>query len=287
MSGAPPLFLSLCNEMLADEGLSLDDQCRVACALGYRGLELAPGTLSAQPHTLPDEELAKVRDTIEWQGLVVTGLHWLLAPYPDASIVDPAAQERTEAILLGLVDQCAALGASVLVHGSPSSRQLPAGMTHDAALDQAARLFKPIARRAEERGVTYCIEPLGRGETDFINTVVEGQALVEMVGSPAFQTMIDTSAAGQAEAEPVADLIERWVPKGNIAHIQVNDTNRGAPGTGDDPFADIVNALKVVGWSKPIAVEPFRAVVNATATAAIGAATMRALWQADQPRKAA
>ena len=65
-----------------------------------------------------------------------------------------------------------------------------------------------------------------------------------------------------------------------LGHIQVNDTNRGAPGTGDDPFADIVGALRDVGWQQPIAVEPFVVRVDATATAAIGAATMRACWAA-------
>ncbi|MEM6711350.1 MAG: sugar phosphate isomerase/epimerase family protein [Pseudomonadota bacterium] len=277
---AETLFLSLCNEMLADEGLTLSEQCSVAKALGYKGLELAPGSLGAQPHRLEETALCKMRDQVEAQGMRVTGLHWLLSPYPQASIVDPSRNNETRSILLALVDQCAILGGDVLVHGSPSSRFIPQRMDEGAAWQNAVRLFKDVAARAEERRITYCIEPLSRAETAFINTVEEAFALVEAVGSPAFQTMIDTSAAGQAETMPVADLIEHWVPKGCIAHIQVNDTNRAAPGAGEDPFHNIVSALHRVGWNKPVAVEPFKQVINATTTAAIGAATMNAHWRA-------
>ena len=52
------LELSLCNELLAEDGLSLAR----AAALGYRGLELAPGTLSARPHAMSGAEWRAVRD---------------------------------------------------------------------------------------------------------------------------------------------------------------------------------------------------------------------------------
>ena len=42
--------------------------------------------------------------------------------------------------------------------------------------------------------------------------------------------MIDCSAAGQMETEPVPALIDRWMPTGLIAHVQVNDPNRRGPG---------------------------------------------------------
>ena len=281
------LRLSLCNEMLADEGKPLAEQCRIARALGYEGLELAPGTLGEAPHRLPLAALREMRAVIEGEGLAVTGLHWLLAPYREASVLDGDRQDATQAVLAALIDQCAALGGTVLVHGSPSSRVMPAGMAMAQALDRAAGFFRPLADRAGGLGLTYCIEPLSQAETAFLNTVEEARALVAAVGHPAFQTMIDTSAAGQAEALPVAELIRREVPRGGIAHIQVNDTNRGAPGTGDDPFEAIAAALCAVGWDRPIAIEPFRAVIDATTTAAIGAATMRAHWRAAHSRRAA
>lgn len=45
---------------------------------------------------------------------------------------------------------------------------------------------------------------------------------------------------------------------------------------GDNPFANIVAALREVGWNKPVAIEPFSTCIDATLTAAIGLATIRA-----------
>jgi len=87
--------------------------------------------------------------------------------------------------------------------------------------------------------------------------------------------MIDISAAGQVEP-PVADLVARWLPTGLVGHIHANDTNRGAPGMGDDPFPAIVAALVAAGWSHPVGVEPFRTLIDARVTAATGIATLRA-----------
>ena len=54
--------------------------------------------------------------------------------------------------------------------------------------------------------------------------------------------MIDTSAAGQTESEPVAALIDKWLPTGLVAHVQVNDRNRRGPGQGGDRFAPVFAA---------------------------------------------
>lgn len=272
--------LSLCNELLAKDGLSLARQCEVARDLGYMGLELAPGTQADRPHQLSAADWRDARRVVEDHGLKVTGLHWLLSPYPELSITDPGRAEETRAVLLALVDGCAEAGGSVLVHGSPGARALADGEAAADAMDRIAEFFRPVAERAERAGVTYCIEPLSRAETRFVNTVAEAVTLVERVGSRAFRTMIDTSAAGQAEAEPVADVIRRWVPTGHVAHVQVNDTNRGGPGMGEDPFSEIVRALRETGWDRPLAVEPFRTVIDGTVTAAVAAATMRACWRA-------
>ncbi len=69
--------------------------------------------------------------------------------------------------------------------------------------------------------------------------------------------MIDTSAAGLSDSQPVPDLIRTWVPTGHIAHIQFNDRNRRAAGQGDDAFFPILSALKETGYDRVIAMEPF------------------------------
>lgn len=270
--------LSFCNELLAAEGHPLDRQCEIVAALGYMGLELAPGTLAERPHQITDAEAVAIRRRVEAHGLRVTGLHWLLAPYPDLSITEPEAQSRTREVLTRLVELCAILGGRVLVHGSPGQRRPPEGVAASEAEDRLPDFLAPIAAVAERAGVTYCLEPLA--ETPVVTTVETALRVVDAVASPAFRTMIDTSAAGQAEATPVPDLLASRLSDPRIAHVHLNDTNRGGPGMGSDPFPAIVAAIRNASWPHPIGVEPFRTVIDATATAALAAGTLRASWQA-------
>src|SRR5262249_49484994 len=147
-------------------------------------------------------------------------------------------------VMRRLIGLCADLDGKVLVHGSPAQRRIPEGPHAAAAQRRGEEAFAEIAEDAARAGVVYCIEPLSRHEANFINHVAEAVALVERIGNPAIRAMIDCSAASLTETEPVSALIERWLPTGLIAHIQVNDRNRRGPGQGEDRFAPIFTALK-------------------------------------------
>lgn len=248
--------LSLCNEVLAGQPFAA--QCALAAELGYAGLEIAPFTLSEDPLGLSAAERRVIRRAVEEAGLVVTGLHWLLVAPKGLSLTDPdpATRRRTREAIQALCDLCADLGGRYLVHGSPAQRRLPDRDIH-AAKGWALEAFGVAARAAEKAGVTYCLEPLAPRETNFINTVGEAVGVVEYIGSNAFKTMIDCSAAGLAETETVPALIERWLPTGLIGHVQVNDPNRKGPGQGEMDFVPIIAALKKYGYNGDLAVEPF------------------------------
>ena len=77
------------------------------------------------------------------------------------------------------------------------------------------------------------------------------------IGSPAVRTMIDCSSAGETEAEPVAELVRRWVPTGLVGHVHFNDPNRRGPGEGAMQFAPILAELQASGYAGNAAVEPF------------------------------
>jgi len=182
---------------------------------------------------------------------------------PDLSIVsdDDAQRERTSRFMERLVELCALMGGDYLVHGSPRQRAVPPGASRELAWERARESFARAAKRAEACRVTYCVEPLSRRETDLLNTVAEAVQMVEQVASPALRTMIDCSAAGQVETEPVHELMARWMPTGHIAHVQVNDTNRRGPGQGDLQFGPILRTIahmQAAGHYRGIvAVEPF------------------------------
>jgi sugar phosphate isomerase/epimerase len=272
--------LSLCNEVLA--GMALERQCEVAASLGYDGLEIAPFTLADAPEKITGAEAARIRHTVESFGLVVTGLHWLLVKPGGLSLTDPdaALRERTFDVMARLTGLCAELGGAVLVHGSPKQRQIAPGETHAIALDRLGQALERIAVVAGSHAVTYCIEPLGRGETALINTVAEAAELVEAVDHPNLRTMIDCSAAGATETMSLPDLIDRWLPTGLVAHIQVNDPNRRGPGQGEMRFGPIFAALKRNGYAGTVSVEPFDYVPDGPGSAAFAAGYLRGIREA-------
>jgi sugar phosphate isomerase/epimerase len=274
--------IALCNEVL--QPLPFERQCALAAALGYDGLELAPFTLAPDPMALTDAMARQFARMAADQGLAITGLHWLLVAPSGLSMVsaDAAQRRRTTDVMVRLVELCRLMGGRYLVHGSPKQRSVPAGTTRAAALERARECLARAARAAEQHGVVYCIEPLSPAETDLINTVAEAATLVDEIGSPAFRTMIDCSAAGQSETTALPDLIARWVPTGKIAHVQVNDPNRRGPGQGALAFAPVLAALQAAGYDGVLAVEPFDYVPDGPTCAARAIGYLRGLLEARQ-----
>ncbi len=273
--------LSLCNEVIRE--LPFAAQCEMAAGFGYAGLEIAPFTLCDDPRDLDQGRIGEIRTAVEAAGLEVSGLHWLLVAPQGLSITspDPAVWRDTLEVMTTSVRLCAALGGSYLVHGSPVQRQLPDDAeAADAAAARAIEAFAAAAEAAEEAGVIYCIEPLAKAETNFINTVAEATDIVETINHPNLKTMIDCCAAGKGEDKPTADLIDEWLPGGKIAHIQVNDPNHRGPGQGDEKFAPILGALKRNGYQGWIAAEPFVYEPDGPTTAAVSAAYLKGILEA-------
>jgi sugar phosphate isomerase/epimerase len=272
--------LALCNEVLRE--LDFSAQCEMAAKLGYAGLEVAPFTLGDHPHLLPAGRRADLRRAAADAGIVITGLHWLLVTPEGLSIntADAAVRRKTVDVIERVVGLCADLGGGVLVHGSPKQRSIPEGEDAAPWRARAVETLTAAARAAEGAGVVYCIEPLSRHETNFVNTVAEAAQLVDEIASPAFRTMIDTSAAGLTEGVPVADLIRKWLPTGKIAHVQLNDTNRRGPGQGADAFAPILSALKRMKYAGVAAMEPFIYEPDGPTTAAVSIGYVRGILEA-------
>jgi D-psicose/D-tagatose/L-ribulose 3-epimerase len=274
--------ISLCNEVLRE--LDFAGQCVLAKGLGYDGLELAPFTLSDEPQRLPYGRRTELRRIAEDTGLAITGLHWLLLVPEGLSITSDQYGERMRAVevMRSLIELCADLGGEVLVHGSPGQRRIAPGQSPDAALAHATECFAAIAEDAGKAGVTYCIEPLAPSETPLINRVEEAAAIVRTIDSPAVRTMIDTCAAGNAEPQPIPDLIDRWLPGGQVAHIHLNDPNRRAPGQGELRFGPILAALQRQGYAGIASVEPFVYEPDGPTSAARAMGYLKGLLEASQ-----
>ena len=257
-------------------------QCEYAAKLGYDGLEIAPYTLSEEPHRLGAARVAAARAAAEDAGIALTGLHWLLVKPAGLSIStrDQKTRERTLDVMRALIDLCAELGGRYLVHGSPQQRRVEAGDTRAAAMARAQECFAAVAERAQRAGVLYCIEPLATEATPLINTVEEAARMVDEIASASVRTMLDCSAAGRMEKEPLGALLERWLPKGVIAHVQLNDRNRRGPGQGEQRFAPIFASLKRHRYAGDVAVEPYDYVPDGPGAAARAIGYVRGILEA-------
>ena len=272
--------LALCNEVIVP--MPFPRQCEYAAGLGYDGLEVAPYTLQDEdPHRLSPALIAQTRRAAADAGIAITGLHWLLVKPAGLSIStrDDAVRKKTLDVMLSLVDLCAELGGNYLVHGSPGQRRIDTGETREAALARAQGCWAAVAERAQKAGVVYCVEPLSSEQTPLVNTLEEAAQIVAAIGNPALKSMLDCSSAGNMEKEPLDKLVERWLPQGVIAHVQVNDRNRKGPGQGEQEFAPLLAELLKHGYAGDIAVEPFDYVPDGPGSAARAVGYLKGLQE--------
>ena len=273
----------LCNEVVRD--LAFPAQADLAARLGYAWLEVAPFTLeAAAPHTLPGPERARLARAARDAGAPILGLHWLLVAPAGLSITaaEPALRAHTLDVMRGLIHLAADLGAGYLVHGSPGQRQVAA--PGDA--ERAGEAILLAGEWAREAVVNYCLEPLDHGQTNWMTTVGEVTAFTAAHGNPHLRSMLDVCAAGNGEADPVATLLARHIPGGQIAHIHLNDRNKRGPGQGGDRFTPILAALTAAGYAGRCGVEPFEYVPDGPTAAARAIGYLQACLEAISSRDA-
>lgn len=248
--------LTLCSTVVGK--LDFASMCAFAKRTGYDGLELAPMTLSHEPHLLPAAKIAEAKKIADDHGIAITGLFSLMHAPHGLSITsaDPATRALTFDVIERLCHVCAALGGKYMVHGSSQYRQLdPADRAGSRA--RGVEAFAHAAKCAAAAGVTYLLEPLRPSRTAFINTIADAAEVIDAIGSPALKTMLDCCSGSEAESESLVEVLDRWLPTGKIAHFHANDANHRGPGDGAVRFDGIIAALKRGGYQGVIGVEPF------------------------------
>ncbi|KFB10883.1 sugar phosphate isomerase/epimerase family protein [Nitratireductor basaltis] len=267
--------LAICNEVL--QPMPLAEQCAFAKSLGYDGLEIAPMTLAQNPLALTSAELHEIRRTVEGEGLEVTSLHYITLAPPGINItaLDEETVSFTRDSLLRLVDLAEALGAKVMVHGSPQQRRIDVNPPAQRA--QAIQHFKAAGEHARKAGIAYCIEAINSRECNFINRIEDARSIVEEADSEGLQLMLDVSHASQEEPEGLCRVAQHLLSQNRLAHVQLNAINRQGPGQSDDPakrdaIPPFLRVLKAGGYTGALAMEPFeyRPDGRASAARAIG-----------------
>jgi sugar phosphate isomerase/epimerase len=245
---------AICNEIF--KGWKLDETLAYAAGLGYHGVEIAPFTLANSVGEISSGERQQIRDSAQRHGIEIAGIHWVLVK-PEGLYVncpDSTVRNRTAHYFGELVDFCSDIGGKVMVVGSPKQRNIMPEVSKEQAWEWATETFRPAVRRATERNVTICFEPLAPAETNFINTASEALKFVDQFNSPNFRIILDVKAMS-SEAKPIPEIIRDSWPK--FAHFHANDKNLKGPGFGEIDFKPILAALKQVGYEGFASVEVF------------------------------
>jgi sugar phosphate isomerase/epimerase len=211
----------------------LPHACHVATELGFDALEIFPPSA---------DELTKplVRRVLDEHGLklaaVGTGAGWVRHKL---TLTNPATVKDAKPFVRSIIDAAGAFGAPAII-GSMQGR-FGDSVTKDAALEMLAESLAELGEHARQYGVPLLYEPLNRYETNLVNTVEAGVALLKGMGTPNVKLLCDLFHMNIEEANLPSALRAAgpW-----LGHVHFVDSNRRPAGLGHLDFAPIAAVLR-------------------------------------------
>jgi D-psicose/D-tagatose/L-ribulose 3-epimerase len=189
---------------------------------------------------------------------------------PDRDLIHPdeAVRANGVAYVRHCIEAAAALGARNVVGPLYSAVGRTWQMTAEERVRDTALLVEQLgalAQHAADHGACLCVEPLNRFETSFLNLVSQAIDVVDQVGSPACGLLLDTFHMN-IEERSLGDAIRAAGPR--LRHLHACENDRGAPGSGHVPWAEVAAGLRDIGYDGPVVIESFTSKVQSIARAA-------------------
>jgi D-psicose/D-tagatose/L-ribulose 3-epimerase len=152
------------------------------------------------------------------------------------------------------LDRCRMLGASIVVWGSASSRNIPEGFPRDRAWQQMVSFLRMAAPLAKSRNIVIAIEPLRKQESNIINSGAEAYKLVREVEHPNVKMIIDYYHLAEEHEDP--QILEE--ARDAIVHLHfANPAGRVWPkDPAENPgYAPFFAMLKKTGFRGGLSIE--------------------------------
>ena len=222
--------------------------CRRAAELGYDAIEIfAPGADAVdrqQLRGLLDEHALAL-------AAVGTGAGWVRH---GLQLADPDTSRRKAArdFIRSIIDFGGAFGASAII-GSMQGRS---GGSVDAptARGYLADALNELGEYAAQYRTPLMYEPLNRYETNLVNTVDDGVALLGEISSDNVALLCDLFHMG-IEEDDVAAALRRGGTQ--IGHVHFVDSNRRPVGHGHLDIRSAVAALHEINYQGYLSAEAF------------------------------
>jgi len=123
-----------------------------------------------------------------------------------------------------------------------------------AAWDWSVASMKEAVKKGEDLGLTYNVEVVNRFEQFILNTAAEAVSYVQQVGSSCLRILLDTYHMN-IEEESFSSALQNT---GNLlGHLHIGENNRMPPGRGHIPWDEIGSALRRIGYTGWVVMEPF------------------------------
>ncbi|MBN8248731.1 MAG: sugar phosphate isomerase/epimerase [Verrucomicrobia bacterium] len=219
----------------------------------------------------------RVQAAAQKAGLVIGSLCACMGPGRDFRGT-PEEQQTAMTYCKALVDQAVILGHARIigpVYSVVGKADAVEPSQQKVEFQLVVKNLKELAAYAESKGITICVEPLNRFETDFLNTCDQGLKLLKAVGSKALKLHLDTFHMNIEEKQQGAAIRKAGTLLG---HFHACGTDRGTPGADSLNWKEIVTALKAVKYEGDVVIESFTTDVKVIARAA-------AIWRRIEPTR--
>lgn len=217
--------------------------------LGYDGVELMTLNPSELDWNFIKKEAEKNNLSIV---LVCTGE---IFGQLGLSYTDPKEEKRREAIrrTKEIIDFASYVGANINI--GRIRGQYCKELTREETYNYAVKAFQEIADYAFTKNVDIALETVTIMQTNFINTLEEGAAIVNVVNRPNFKLMMDIFHLN-LEEKSIIEAIKKYSPY-NI-HVHLADNNRRYPGHCGLDFEKILKAFKECEYDGNFCTEIFQ-----------------------------
>ncbi len=224
----------------------LEEGMKTAATLGYDAVEIfAPG-----PDAVGVEE---VMELIERYGVEIstlgTGAGWVLHGW-SLTAAEEASRRHAIDFVKTIIERAAAFGASAII-GSMQGRS-GNGVSRDQALDFLAIALEELGEFVQQHKQALIYEPLNRYETDLINSVRDGVALLNRMENKNLVLLADLFHMNIEEAN-VGDALREGGK--HIGHVHFVDSNRNPAGCGHLDYGPVVEALSDIEFNGYAAAE--------------------------------
>ena len=219
---------------------------RIVADLGFDGVEVSLLGMT-------DEKAAALGRAVRDHGLEVTCSDGL-APDKDITSADETVRAAGVEYLKWAIGTTAKIGSRGLagVVFAPWGVFDPANKPVRA--ERAAAALGSLSETLAAHDVTLGIEAINRFETDLVNTAEEAANMARVTGSDRIGALLDTFHLNIEEKDIGASI---RAAADQIAHFHVSDNDRGAPGSGHIPWAEVAAALQDAGYDGWIVAEMF------------------------------